>query len=40
MVDGIKIVNTIQLYLDLYKYPARGPEQAEYLREQVVKNEH
>ncbi|MFH1654449.1 MAG: hypothetical protein ABIE74_10425 [Pseudomonadota bacterium] len=35
-VDGIKIVNNIQLYLDLYKYPARGREQAEHLREQVI----
>ena len=36
-VDGIKIVNNIQLYLDLYKYPARGREQAEHLREQKLK---
>lgn len=36
-VDGIKIVNNIQLYLDLYKYPARGREQAEHLREQKIK---
>ncbi len=36
-VDGIKIVNNIQLYLDLYKYPARGREQAEFLREQKIK---
>ena len=32
-----RAVNNIQLYLDLYKYPARGREQAEYLREQVLK---
>lgn len=31
------VVNNIQLYLDLYKYPARGREQAEHLREQVLK---
>jgi len=31
------VVNNIQLYLDLYKYPARGREQAEYLREQILK---
>lgn len=37
VVDGIKIVNNIQLYLDLYKYPARGREQAEFLREQKIK---
>ena len=36
-VDAIKIVNNIQLYLDLYKYPARGREQAEHLREQKLK---
>ncbi|MFH1654119.1 MAG: hypothetical protein ABIE74_08695 [Pseudomonadota bacterium] len=34
---GYNIVNNIQLYLDLYKYPARGREQAEHLREQVIK---
>lgn len=37
VVKGCQIVNNIQLYLDLYKYPARGREQAEYLREQVIK---
>lgn len=36
-VNGLKIVSNIQLYLDLYKYPARGREQAEYLREQKIK---
>lgn len=36
-IKGIKVANNIQLYLDLYKYPARGREQAEYLREQVLK---
>lgn len=36
-IKGAKIVNNIQLYLDLYKYPSRGREQAEYLREQVLK---
>lgn len=36
-IKGVKIANNIQLYLDLYKYPARGREQAEYLREQVLK---
>lgn len=34
---GAKVASNIQLYLDLYKYPARGREQAEYLREQVLK---
>lgn len=37
VVKGCQIVNNIQLYLDLYKYPARGREQAEHLREQVIK---
>lgn len=36
-IKGWSIVNNVQLYLDLYKYPARGREQAEYLREQVLK---
>ncbi len=37
MIKGWTIVNNIQLYLDLYKYPARGKEQAEHLREQLLK---
>ena len=36
-IKKCNIVNNIQLYLDLYKYPARGREQAEHLREQVLK---
>lgn len=36
-LKGWSLVNNIQLYLDLYKYPARGREQAEHLREQVIK---
>jgi len=36
-VKGYKVVNNIQLYLDLYKYPSRGREQAEHLREKVLK---
>lgn len=36
-LKGWSFVNNIQLYLDLYKYPARGREQAEHLREQVLK---
>jgi len=31
------VVGNIQLYLDLIKYPARGKEQAEYLRSQLIK---
>lgn len=30
-------VSTIQLYLDLYNYMGRGREQAEYLRERIIK---
>ncbi len=36
-VKGWSVVNNIQLYLDLYKYPARGREQAEHLRERILK---
>lgn len=36
-VDGIKIVGNIQLYLDLYNYPTRGREQAEFLRREKIK---
>lgn len=35
--DGVKIVGNIQLYLDLYNYPTRGKEQAEFLRKKKVK---
>ena len=34
--DGLRIVSNIQLYLDLYFYPKRGQEQADYLRENVL----
>jgi len=34
--QGMAVVGSIQLYLDLYKYPARGREQAEFLREQEI----
>jgi len=36
IIDGIRIVSNIQLYLDLYNYPARGKEQAEFLRERSM----
>jgi len=36
-VNGIKIASNIQLYLDLYSYPARGREQAEFLRRSKIK---
>jgi hypothetical protein len=31
--QGTAVVGNIQLYLDLYNYPARGREQAEFLRD-------
>ena len=37
LVDGLRIVSDIQLYLDLYGYPLRGLEQAEYLLEKRIK---
>lgn len=36
-IDGIKIVSNIQLYLDLVNNPARGREQAQHLRDNVMK---
>ena len=35
-IDGLSIVSNIQLYLDLYDYPARGREQAEHLRRNIM----
>lgn len=34
--EGIAVVGNIQLYLDLYNYPARGREQAEFMRDQEI----
>jgi hypothetical protein len=36
--DSLKIVSDLQLYLDLYKYPIRGLEQAEHIYENRLKN--
>lgn len=36
-VDGIKVVGNVQLCLDLYNYPTRGKEQAEFLRREKIK---
>jgi AraC-like DNA-binding protein len=36
-VDGAVVVGDIQLYLDLYQYPARGREQADFLRQRRLK---
>ena len=35
-VKGIPVIGNIQLYLDLIRYPARGKEQAKYLREKLI----
>ena len=35
-VHDVQLVGSIQLYLDLYSDPARGREQAEFLRKQVI----
>lgn len=35
-VKGIPVIGNIQLYLDLFKYPARGKEQAEYVRQKLI----
>lgn len=35
-VKGIPVIGNIQLYLDLFKYPARGKEQAEYARQKLI----
>lgn len=37
-IDRLNIVSDIQLYLDLYKYPIRGFEQAEHLYNKRIKN--
>ena len=34
--EGIAVVGNVQLYVDLYQYPARGREQAEFLREKGI----
>ena len=36
-INGIRIVGNIQMYIDLYNYPARGREQAEFLRKEKIK---
>jgi hypothetical protein len=36
-VDSVTIANPIQIYLDLYNYRGRGREQAEFLRERIIK---
>ncbi len=36
-IRGIRVVGNIQLYLDLVKHPARGKDQADVLRQRVLK---
>jgi hypothetical protein len=36
-IEGLNIVSDLQLYLDLYKYPIRGIEQAEHIYESRLK---
>jgi len=33
---GVWVVSNVQLYVDLYNYPARGREAAEHLRKEVI----
>ena len=35
-LKGVKVVSNLQLYVDLYNYPARGREQADFLRERKI----
>lgn len=35
-INNIQVVSNIQLYIDLYNYPARGREQAEFLRKEKI----
>ena len=35
--DSVRVANPIQIYLDLYNYAGRGREQAEFLREKIIK---
>lgn len=37
-IKKLWVVSDIQLYLDLYHYPLRGLEQAEYLYDKRIKN--
>jgi len=36
-VDSVRVANPIQIYLDLFNYAGRGREQAEFLRERIIK---
>jgi hypothetical protein len=34
--NGIAIASSVQLYVDLFNYPARGREAADHLRSEVI----
>jgi hypothetical protein len=36
-VDSVRVPSPVQIYLDLYNYAGRGKEQAEFLREKIIK---
>jgi hypothetical protein len=36
VVSGVNVVSNVQLFVDLYNYPARGLEAAEHLYERIV----
>jgi hypothetical protein len=36
-IAGVRVVSNIQLYLDLYNYPQRGREQADAIREKILR---
>lgn len=36
VIEGVNVVSNVQLYVDLYNFPARGREQAEFLRERKM----
>ena len=35
-IRGLSVVSNVQLYLDLYHYPARGREQADHVRDKMM----
>lgn len=37
IIDSLRVVSDIQLYLDLHRYPIRGLEQAEHLMDKKLK---
>jgi len=39
-VSGVKVVSNIQLYVDLYNYPARGEEASSRLLDEILKEWH